>query len=133
MANTKLYVVDQNEGELLAIKLVDPGDGTGYSIATSDASDSGGSVAASTATVTSVASSATNVTIQSANVARLGLSIYNDSVAQLYLKLGITASAVSFTLKMEPSSYYEVPFGYTGRVDGIWAIASGSARVTEYT
>jgi hypothetical protein len=49
----------------------------------------------------------------------------------MYLKLGATASATSFTTKMNPGAYYEVPFGYTGAIDGIWDTATGNARITE--
>jgi hypothetical protein len=50
------------------------------------------------------------------------------------VKLGTTASATSFTKKMAVGEYWEVPFGYTGRIDGIWANdASGAARITEIT
>ena len=51
----------------------------------------------------------------------------------LYVKFGTTASATSYTVKMVADAYYEVPFGYTGRIDGIWASANGNARVTEMT
>lgn len=130
MADRTLYVMDQNEGELVPLKLHDNGDAT-YSLGIDvSVSDSG---ASSDATLTNIAASATSVTLAGVNVARLGLSIYNDSVATLYVKLGTTASATSFTLLMQPSSYYEVPFKYTGRVDGLWATASGSARITEFT
>src|SRR5690606_14803827 len=82
---------------------------------------------AATATLSNVAGSASNVTILAANPARTGASVYNDSAAILYLKLGTTASTTSFTIKMQPESYYEVPFGYTGVLNGIWASATGSA------
>jgi hypothetical protein len=29
------------------------------------------------------------------------------------------------------NGYYEVPFGYVGAIDGIWASANGNARITE--
>jgi hypothetical protein len=51
----------------------------------------------------------------------------------LYLKLGSTASVTSFTTRMVAYAYYEVPFQYTGTIDGIWASATGSARMTELT
>lgn len=38
MANKKLYVIDQNTGKLFDIKLIDPGDGTGHSLATTASS-----------------------------------------------------------------------------------------------
>jgi hypothetical protein len=88
---------------------------------------------AGTSSVTSVASSATNVTILAANASRLGASIQNDSTQILYLKLGATASATSYTVRMVSQAHYEVPFGYTGIIDGIWVSANGSARVTELT
>lgn len=86
-----------------------------------------------TATSANVASSATNVTLLAANANRLGATIYNDSTQVLYVKLGTTASASSFTLQMAAGTYYEVPFAYTGNIDGIWASANGAARVTEMT
>lgn len=87
-----------------------------------------------TGTVTSQTDQATNVTLLAANAARVGATIYNDSTAILYLKFGATASATSFTAKLQPESYFEVPYGYTGIIDGIWASdASGSARITELT
>lgn len=80
---------------------------------------------------TSVPASASNVTVLAANSARMGASITNDSTALLYLKLGATASTTSYTVKMAAGAMYEVPFGYTGVIDGIWASATGNARVTE--
>lgn len=87
-----------------------------------------------TGTITSVADTDASTTLLAANAARLGATIFNDSTADLYVKLGATASATSFTVKMAAASYFEVPYGYTGIIDGIWsADASGSARITELT
>jgi len=82
---------------------------------------------------TSVAGSAVNVTLLAANAARLGASVYNDSTAILFVRFQATASAANFSVKLFPEDYCEVPFGYTGIIDGIWASATGNARVTEYT
>jgi hypothetical protein len=82
-------------------------------------------------TVSTVAASASSVTLLSSTSLRLGATIYNDSTAVLYIKLGTTASSSSFTIKLQPDGYYEVPFGYTGRIDGIWASATGNARISE--
>ena len=91
-------------------------------------------IKSSTGTTTSVASSVTNVTLLSANTNRLGATIYNDSsLSNLFIKLGTTASATSFSVILTPTGYYEVPFGYTGQIDGIWSVASGNARITELT
>jgi hypothetical protein len=88
---------------------------------------------AATATLSNVASSATNVTLLASNSARKGAAIYNDSTQNLYLKLGATASTSSFTVLLVAGAYYELPTTsvYTGIIDGIWASANGSARVTE--
>lgn len=79
----------------------------------------------------SVASSNTNVTLLASNVDRKGATIFNDSTQILYLKLGATASTSSYTTQMATNSYYEIPFGYVGIIDGIWASANGNARITE--
>jgi hypothetical protein len=88
---------------------------------------------ADTATLSNVAGSASAVTVLASNTARKGAIIYNDSTAVLYLKMGSAASSTSFTVKMQPDDYYEAPFGYTNILTGIWASATGSARVTEIT
>lgn len=87
-----------------------------------------------TGTKANVSGSASSVTVLAANVARLGASIWNDSSASLYLDLtGGTASATSATVQVPAAGYYEVPFGYTGLITGIWGSATGAARVTEWT
>lgn len=88
---------------------------------------------ASTSSLTNVNGSATNVTLLASNSNRLFSAIYNDSTSKLYVKLGTTASATSFTMLVFPGSYWEVPINYTGEIDGIWASAVGAARVTELT
>lgn len=84
-----------------------------------------------TPTQTSVAGSASSVSILAANASRKGATIANDSTAILYLKLGTTASTTSYSAKMQPDDYYELPYGYIGAVDGIWSAAAGNARITE--
>jgi len=84
-----------------------------------------------TGTLTNVTGIATSTTLLAANTARLGATIHNDSTAALYVKFGITASTTSYSVKIAVDGYYEVPFGYTGRIDGIWASAAGAARITE--
>ncbi len=88
----------------------------------------------STCTNTQVADSASSVTLLAANTSRLGASVFNNSDQILYAKCGTTASATDFTTRIMPYEYWEVPFGYDGRIDGIWANNStGSANVAEYT
>lgn len=86
-----------------------------------------------TRTLTNIsADSVSSVTLLSENAYRLGASIYNDSSAYLYIKAGTTASATSYTIKMSPNTYYELPYNDTGRYDAIWSATNGSARITEW-
>jgi hypothetical protein len=75
----------------------------------------------------------TNVTLLASNANRNAATIFNDSTKILFVKYGATASATSFTVKMLAGSYHEVFGSYTGIIDGIWATANGSARITELT
>ena len=86
-----------------------------------------------TATLTNVAASASSVTVLASNAARKGAIVYNDSSATCYLKFGSAATATSYTVALGGQAYYEAPFGYTGILCGIWAVASGNARITEIT
>lgn len=87
-----------------------------------------------TGTTSSANDSATSATILAANTARLGATVFNDSSEILYIKCGATASATDYTVKVLPGGYWEAPYGYSGRLDGIWAVdGSGAARVTEFT
>lgn len=91
-------------------------------------------VRSTTATQSTVAGSASSVTILASNASRLGASVHNDSTAILYLLLGsATATTSVYTVKMQPEAHYEVPAFYTGQLTGIWASATGNARVTELT
>lgn len=86
-----------------------------------------------TGTVTNFVAAATNATLKASNASRKGLLIYNNSTAAtMYLKFAATATLADFSTKIPPGGYYELPQPvYTGIVDCIWDIASGSAQVTE--
>ena len=59
---------------------------------------------------------------------------YSANTERAFLKYGATASLSDFSVKMGPGSYYEVPFGHRGQIDGIWeADAGGTMRITEFT
>lgn len=89
---------------------------------------------ANTATTTAVNDTASNATLLASNADRLGATIYNDSTQVLYVKFGTTASLTSFHVAMSPGGYLELPFGYRGNIDGIWAAdGSGAARICEFT
>ncbi len=84
-----------------------------------------------TGTLANVSASVTSVTLIALNAARRGATIWNDSTDILYVKFGSAATATSCTVKLVGDAFYEVPFGYTGIITGIWASATGAARVTE--
>ncbi len=92
----------------------------------------------SSATKANVAGATSSTTLLAANVSRIGAIITNDSSAILYIDLtGGTASTTSYSIVLDgaassPFEAYEVPFGYTGLITGIWASATGNARVTEF-
>lgn len=87
--------------------------------------------ASSTGTLSNVSASASSVTVLAANTDRLAAIVVNDSSAICYIKFGSTASATSYTYKLEPGDTLEVPAPYTGILTGIWTSATGTARVTE--
>jgi hypothetical protein len=88
----------------------------------------------SSAAVTSVAGSAASVSLLASNANRRKATFYNDSTAALYLKCGTTASTSSFTIKLFPAAFFELPAPvYTGAIDGIWDSAAGNVRITEFT
>lgn len=140
--DTSEIVVGLNTVERQRIILADPTDPSGISaVVNSDPSPNEYGIVtrtippiAQTSSVSSVPSSDTSVTLLAANSNRKGATFYNDSTSALYLKMGSTASDVSFTLKMAPHSYFEMPLPcYTGIIDGIWVSVDGAVSVTELT
>ena len=87
----------------------------------------------STGTPTTVPSSTNSVTILAANSNRKGATFWNESTAILYLQIGAVAAPNSFTAKLLPQGYYELPFHYIGVVSGIWSAINGNVLVTECT
>ncbi len=83
--------------------------------------------------VTSVAAALTDTVLLALNTGRFGAAVYAEGPGTLFLKLGNAASTVSYTAQLTPQTYYEVPFYWTGSVNGIWGTASGTARITEIT
>lgn len=94
------------------------------------------------ATLTNVSAVTTPAaTILAATLLRCGASIHNDSTSACYVKMGSAASPTDFTVKLEAGDHYELPIViggngrsiYTGVVTAVWDVATGTARVTEYT
>lgn len=94
-----------------------------------------GTSGAGTGTLTSVDSTTVSGTILAANTNRLGATIYNTDANALYILFGSgTASASNLAWSIASNSQYQIPFGYTGVVTGVWAgDGAGAAKVTEFT
>jgi hypothetical protein len=91
---------------------------------------------AATATLSNVATSTSSAQLLALNTSRKGAVIYNDSLAALYVKFGTSATSSSFTYYLAAGATLELPTSpglYTGRIDGILASSTGTARVTELT
>lgn len=94
-----------------------------------------GGGASTTVTQSSASASLSSVSLLAANTNRLRFSVYNDSAtAKLYLRLDASAATTTNNVTiLQPAGYFEPPVNYTGEVRGIWDIASGAARIGEYT
>lgn len=86
----------------------------------------------SSASSTTVAASTTSGTILAANGNRKGASIASTSTGVLSLAMGATATASSFVVQLNQGDVYEVPFGYTGAISGIFSNTNGNALVWEF-
>jgi len=88
-----------------------------------------------TSAITYPAATGANQTLLAANANRKGLVIVNDSGNVLYVKLGVTASASSYTYRLAPNSNLDLPNSliWTGQVDAFMSAASGNIAVTELT
>lgn len=79
-----------------------------------------------------VEASTTSILILAANPDRKGVTIWNHGASNLFIELGTKAALTAFAVKITPGSYYELPFGYSGRISGIWDVANGFAFVREF-
>lgn len=81
----------------------------------------------------SVNSGTSSVTLLTSNANRKGATITNTDANALYVLLsGGTASSTNYHALVASAGYYEVPFGVTGTITGIWAAdGSGVALVGE--
>lgn len=81
-------------------------------------------IGASTTTVSSAQASITNFTLLNANPNRRGATFFKEGSNVCYLKLGPTATATSWTVKLSNNGYFELPESYSGRVDIIFSTAT---------
>lgn len=89
-----------------------------------------------TSAITYPALTGANQTLLAANASRKAAVITNDSGNTLYVKLGATASATSYSFKLIAGDILELgPTGliWQGIIDAFSSAASGNAAVTELT
>jgi hypothetical protein len=85
----------------------------------------------STATRSEVPSTAVSTTILAANPLRKGAAIFNTDANVLYLNIAGGVATVNGIPLAALTGYYEIPFGITNAITGIWA-ADGSGQATVY-
>ena len=61
-----------------------------------------------------------------ANAFRKGLTLWNNSNGSVLVELGAAPTATSFSFRLAPEGYYELPYGFTGQLQGLWLEAGGS-------
>lgn len=91
------------------------------------------SIIAPTSSVMSLATAASTTTMLASNSARRGAMVSNNSATSIMVKLGAMANSGDFTLLMQNTDYYEVPFNYSGRIDYFASSVAGVIKVTEIT
>lgn len=91
-------------------------------------------VSASGTTLTVVTASFANVVLLQSNTARLGIIFTCDdfSSGSVYVKFGAGAATNSYSVKLRPGGYYEMPFTYPGEIDGTWDTNVGTLFITEF-
>lgn len=89
--------------------------------------------APSVATPSQVNASAISVSLLGSNSARKGASIFNTGSTTLHLSYVTPAVATATAADLVTGAYFEVPFGYTGPIYGIWSGSpSGVANINSF-
>jgi hypothetical protein len=84
------------------------------------------------ATSFDVDASVTSTSLLAANFNRVGAVIWNNSTSDLYVDFDSSVSLTSFSVKISPDGYYELPFNYVGVISGIWESEDGKAIIREF-
>lgn len=73
------------------------------------------------------------ITLLPTNPDRRGATILNSGTARLAIELnGVPSFTTSFVI-LDPTGYYELPFGFQGAVNGVWELAgNGHAEIREF-
>lgn len=88
----------------------------------------------SSASITSVTvSNLTSTVLLNSNISRGFASFYNEGSEEILIKLGSTAASSSYSLKVYPNGYFELPSSpvYTGVIEAISVSTNVIVRITE--
>ncbi len=102
-----------------------------------DAASASSGSSTSNGNTTSKPSSTSSAQLLAANASRKGVSILNTDANPLFLLYATSGSASATNLSdmVASGERVEVPFGYTGAIQGAWggATGQGAAFMTEFT
>lgn len=92
-------------------------------------------IASPGASVTVFTASVVNTAFLAPNVSRVNAVFTNDdgSAGNVYVKFGVGASTGSYSVKLRPGGYYELPCNYSGEIDGVWDTMIGTLFITEFS
>ena len=80
-----------------------------------------------------ISQSATAVVVLDADTERQGAIILNEATVAMALELDGAPTMTSNLVILQPGGYFELPYGWKGQVQGIWASAgNGFAKVREF-
>lgn len=84
---------------------------------------------------TSIPASTSDVELLAANILRKGAIIFNNTtISSLIVGIGsVPVNDEDFTILIGPAGSWEVPFGFTGSIHGLWSGTDGYALITELT
>lgn len=116
-----VFIAGLNAGNIIALNL----DAFGNLVLPDNKSD--------TSNFTNIASANINTALLADNPIRNGATFFNSSTQVLYLLLDDSAASIAnYSVQVEAGGYYEIPFNYTGAVNGVWPVANGSVKITEF-
>lgn len=67
----------------------------------------------------------TSVVLVAANANRKGITFWNNSIGNILIEFGAAPTSSSYAFKLNPDGYYELPFQFTGVVQGLWDAPGG--------
>jgi hypothetical protein len=84
------------------------------------------------ATLTTVEVGSANTVLLASNVNRKGATIFSVD-ATVFVAFGQTPTTTLYAAKVPSSSYYEIPYNWTGAVNAIAAVSGQTVNIQEFT